>query len=471
MDGTLESMAALVTGTDLASVPPAAVELTKRHLIDAVACGAGAFSSETARKIRRAIDPGAGTAAGVRSGSDGASAYGISAGTTPEFAAFANASTNRYLDFNDFGPAGHPSDMMPSQLAVAESVGGSGADVVRGIFVAYEVATRLADAVPFTENPFDVGMYYSAGAAAGMAAIMGLDHDAAGNAISLSVVPGPPLRITRRSPISEWRSSATAQSCMTAVFAARLARCGLTGPPEVFDGAGGLFDVLGHAAGLTRDARGRAVSAIERGTLKRYQACFLAQSAIDAARRLRTHPGVRAVAQIRRISVGTTRDTWWYVGGGAGDEAQKWNPTTCETADHSIPYIVANVLLAGDIDFDSYSPDALAARAWDPLIHRIEVGADDDLTTGPDAVLNPVRITVELSDGEVVSESSTFPYDGSGRPVVSGADVKEKFFELTSRVLPDCDAEELYELLDNLDAISDLRRLGTLLRGFSDMPR
>ena len=401
----------------------------------------------------------------------GASAYGIAARTTPEFAAFANASINRYLDFNDFGPAGHPSDMMPSQLAVAESIGGSGADVVRGIFIAYEVATALADAVPFTENPFDVGMYYSAGAAAGMAAIMGLDPDAAGHAISLSVVPGLPLRITRRSPISEWRSSATALACMTATFAARLARSGLSGPPEVFEGAGGLFEVLGHRPGPAREIRRAATSAIERGSLKRYQACFLAQSAIDAARRVRTHPGVQAVGEIRRISVGTTRDTWWYVGGGAGDEAQKWNPTTRETADHSLPYIVANVLLAGDIDFDSYSSDALGARAWDPLIRRIEVAADDELTGGPDAALNPVRITVELSDGDVVSESSTFPYDRSGRPLVSGADVKEKFFELAGRVLPDHETEELYELLDHLEAVGDLRRLGTLLRGFSDTAR
>ena len=471
MDNTLHSMAVFASKTENSSIPPAVVDLTTRHLVDAVACGAGAFSVETVRKIRRAIGAVSLTAGAA---TDGASAYGIEAPTLPEFAAFANASTNRYLDFNDFGPAGHPSDMMPSQLAVAESVGATGADVIRGIFVAYEVATALADAVPFTEVPFDVGLYYSAGAAAGMATIMGMSPEEIGHAISLSVVPSLPLRITRRSPISEWRSSATAHACMAAAFACRLAASGLTGPPEPFEGEGGLFEMLGHtpssppALALHHD--GTAPSAIERGSLKRYQACFLAQSAIDAARRVRTRVNVPPEG-IRRVSVGTTRDTWWYVGGGAGDERQKWSPTTRETADHSIPFIVANVLLSGDIDFDSYSEHALRTRAWDPLIDKIEVVADDLLTNGPDAGLNPARVTVELADGGVVSELSTFPYDASGRSVLSGADVKQKFSEQVRRVLLDDEADELSELLHQLDSIGDLGRIGRLVRSFSDRTR
>jgi 2-methylcitrate dehydratase len=475
MDGTLRLMAEFASGAKLGTLSPAAVRLTKRHLIDAVACGAGAFAGPAPRKIRSAIGPGTGS---------GASAYGITAPTLPEFAAFANASTNRYLDFNDFGPSGHPSDMMPAQLAMAESVGARGADVVRGVVVAYEVATALADAVPFTGIPFDVGLYYSAGAAAGMASIVGLDPEATANAISMAVVPSVPLRATRMSPVSEWRSSATALACMTAAFAARLARAGLTGPPDPFDGGGGVFDLVGRRPDAVPDPALASPSAVERGSLKRYQACFLAQSAIDAIRRIRAHPRVQAAlsdpapagaremtARIGRVTVLTTHDTWWYVGGGAGDREEKWSPRTRETADHSIPYIAATLLLEGDVDFDSYAPDALEARAWDPLIRRVEVVEDPGLTAGPDAGLNPVRVTLELADGQEMSASSTFPYDESGRPTVSGTDVQEKFFELAGRVLASKEAEELYDLLDHLDALDDLDRLGFLLRSFSPRSR
>jgi 2-methylcitrate dehydratase len=474
MDSTLQSIVDFVDRTAREPVPAAAAELTKRHLIDAVACGAGAFSCATAGTIRRSVQGGGvqiDDAHGARSVPGwGASAYGIGGRVAPEFAGFANASTNRCLDFNDFGPAGHPSDMMPSQLAAAEGIGARGAAVIRGIFVAYEVATALADAVPFTEIPFDVGLYYSAGAAAGMAAVMGLEPDAVANAVSLAVVPGLPLRVTRRTPISQWRSSATAMACTSAAFVTRLAAAGLSGPPEPFEGPGGLFEILGHGGPVAVRADPGAPSAVERGSLKRYQACFLAQSAIDAARRVHQRmPGDDPVGTIRRIAVHTTRDTWSYVGGGAGDREEKWNPTSRETADHSIPYIVANVLLTGDVGFDSYSSAALAGRAWEPLIGRTEVDEDVALTDGAQAASNPVRLTVELGDGTVLTESSTFPYDASGRPVVSGTDVEEKFFELTARVLPERDVGELHELLAHLEEVDDLDRLGSLLRAFRDL--
>jgi 2-methylcitrate dehydratase len=456
MDATLASMVAFVIETDLTSIPPAAVALTKRHLIDAVACGAGAFRSPTAERIRGAVS-------GIEE-APGASAYGIPHRLAPEMAAFVNAALNRCLDYNDFGPSGHPSDMMPSQLALAESTGASGADLIRGIHVAYEIATALADAAPIAEIDWDMGIYYAVAAAGGMASILGLGPEATANAIALAAVPNNPLRVTRSGPASEWRSAATAHACMSALFATRLARAGVTGPPEPFDGRHGMFDTVLKPGPIVFGAR---PGALERGALKKHSACFQAQSGVDAALRLSRQCDA---PDIERITVETSHGTWSYVGGGRGDREERWAPSTREAADHSLPYMVANVFLDGRIDLSTYAAERLAERRWAPLIERIEVRPDPELTDGPQRGLNPARVTVELVDGRVLSELSTFPYDESGRSVVSDADVKEKFDVMTAEVLTPGEAAALHEALSDLEALDDLGAVGRLLRSFGGVP-
>lgn len=71
------------------------------HVLDTIGCGAGGFSSETAQRVRTLLGAGDDV---LRS-----SAYGCSDVTSAELAALANGTSNRFLDFNDFGPLRGPS--------------------------------------------------------------------------------------------------------------------------------------------------------------------------------------------------------------------------------------------------------------------------------------------------------------------------------------------------------------------------
>ncbi|HEY6533486.1 MAG TPA: MmgE/PrpD family protein [Acidimicrobiales bacterium] len=454
MDQTLESLVTFAVETKTSTIPSRALELTKRHLIDTVACGAGGLQSPMAAKLMR-----------VTTGVDvagGASVYGRPTLTTPELAGFVNGSLNRCLDFNDFGPSGHPSDMVAAQLALAESAGATGADLLRGIYVAYEVATALADAAPIRELPWDGGLYFSVGTAAGAAAVLGLERAAAANAISMALVPNIPLRATREDPSSEWRSSATAYACMAGAFAARLAREGVTAPSAPFEGPRGLFDTaidpvavdVGSMAGQ---------SAIERGSLKLFPGCFQIQSGVHAALSLRAHLDPD---EIDRVVVRTTPDTWLYVGGGRGDQRERWAPTSRESADHSLPYALANVLLDGGIDQSVYSESTLRGRRWAPLIARVSVVADPELGRGAAGLINATHVRIELTDGRVLSETSTFPYDEAGLCVATDADVRTKFDALTDGVLDAHASDALYRVLSIVDEVEHLDELTRLLRWF-----
>jgi 2-methylcitrate dehydratase len=62
-----------------------------------------------------------------------------------------------------------------------------------------------------------------------------------------------------------------------------------------------------------------------------------------------------------------------------GDEP-KFDPKTRETADHSLPYMLAVALVDGSITLDSYRPERIADPALRPLMRKMIVRGDPRLT-------------------------------------------------------------------------------------------
>ncbi len=156
---------------------PETVRQAKRTLIDTIGCGIGALDSEPASIARR-------IASRVH-GSPPARLLGTRQETSMDLAAFANTVLVRYLDSNDTYAAcgtGHPSDMIPGVLAVADAHRADGRAVITAIAVAYEAFCRLADVVSL--KGWDQGMFATIGAACGAGKVLGLDRVALGHAVS-----------------------------------------------------------------------------------------------------------------------------------------------------------------------------------------------------------------------------------------------------------------------------------------------
>ena len=453
MDSMLMSLVDFIEETNFDDLRDAAVQEVVRHTVDTVGCGAGGFRSTPARTVRNVV--------GSTTGPLVASAYGESSPVLVDFAAFANATANRYLDFNDFGVSGHPSDMIPALLAMAEATEASGADVISAIYIAYEVATQLAESAP-PEGGWDQGIYCSLGVAAGLAKLMALPREQAANALSLAVVPSIPLRVTRFGELSQWKACATAHAAMTAIFAARLACHGVTGPAEPFDGRDGVFERVWPSMCLDFAARG-GVSAIERACIKPFPACYWVQVAVDLMMRLRDQvPRDR----IEAVDVATTRTAWRTTGGGRDDAAEKWRPRTRETADHSMPYLLAVALVDGVVDDDSFSE----ARFHDPQLwatmDKIRVVEREDLTDRATRDSCPTELTVRLQDGSVVTDSCEVPVGHHSNPMTD-AQISEKFDRLISGVLTADTASELADQLWNLPKLDSVERIGRIFRQFT----
>src|SRR5918996_86174 len=212
------------------------VHEVKRRVIDSLGCALGAWKAQPfviARKV-----------AADFSAKNGSRIIGTDHKTPPDWAAFANGCGIRYFDFNDTylskEPA-HPSDNISAALAVAESVGADGREFITAIALAYEVQCRLCDAASIRARGWDHTTYGSLSSALAASTLLGLSHDQAVHALGIAGTTGTALRLTRAGELSMWKGCAFAHAARNGVFAALLAREGMTGPAPLFEGDMGFW--------------------------------------------------------------------------------------------------------------------------------------------------------------------------------------------------------------------------------------
>src|SRR5438132_4488749 len=385
MDATTEYLSDYACRLRDDDLSPETVQQVKRTLIDTLGCAAGARDSEPAAIALRA-------ASRVR-GTPPARLLGVAQQTSTDLAAFANTVLVRYLDCNDTYAArgtGHPSDMIPAVLAVADSHGADGRAVITAIAAAYEAFCRLADRIPL--KGWDQGMFAAIGAACGAGKILGLDRVAMGNEISIAITTGVPLGVTRIGELSMWKGCATAAAIRTGVFAAELAADGMTGPGEPFQGRNGLWQHLGVEAPKWEGFGGGAKPFRITGTsFKAYPSVIHTQGPIGQVLELRQQV---ATAEIDSVHVATYGEAVRRT----ATEAEKWNPETRETADHSIPYLVAAAFQDGDVTPATFAPSRIQDPALRQLIKKLTVVEEPEFTRRYPAE-SCTRIEVTTTDG------------------------------------------------------------------------
>lgn len=396
--GTIaEQIAEWCLALEYDALPDAVVHEVKRRILDSVGCGLGAWSAPPARIAREwAIE--AETAHGAR-------VWGTGRTVVTDRAAFANGVLVRYLDCNDTylskEPA-HPSDNIPAILAAAEQAGASGRAVITAIVAAYEIQCRLCDAASIRVRGWDHVTYGAFSSAAGVAMVWGLDAARFRHALALAGAANTAVRQTRAGELSMWKGCAFANAARNGVVAADLARRGMTGPSEIFEGVMGFCrQVSGPLDGFVLGDAARGFKILD-SHIKYWPAEYHSQSAIDAALKLRSQiPDVSAIERIDIDSFDAAVDI-------IGSDPEKWAPTSRETADHSLPYCTAVALTDGDVTPAQFSTERIHDPDLRALVGRVAVHRDDALSADyPERIPNRLRIT--LADGTELTELVAAP--------------------------------------------------------------
>jgi 2-methylcitrate dehydratase len=450
-EGTLaERLAGYAHGLRYDDLDEATIERVKAHLIDSIGCGLAAFDEKPVRICRDvALANGSG---------GGATVIGTKRRVAPDLATFANGAAFRYLDLNDAYVGritGHPSDDIAACLAVAEAERSTAAELITAIVLAYEVNCRLIDAfdVSLGTSGWDVPVLSLPAVALAAGKLMKLSPAALAQAVGLALNDHIAMGQTRTQTLSDWKGIADAEAGRNAVFAAMLARAGLTGPAPIFEGRFGLFKNVTGPGEVDVEAFGRrgVPFRIHQCGMKAYPAHISAQTAVPAAIALAKEIG--NLDRISAMEIGTTRRGYQMAGSGE----EKWKPENKETADHSLAYIAARAMFDGGLDNDSYAPEKLRDPRILAFMRKITVKEDPAFAT---LTMNipPARLTATLDDGRRMTRLVDSMPSFGGQPATR-PDVERKFRSNIAKRWPGERTDSVLQALWAVDRTDDLSAL------------
>ncbi len=361
----------------------------------------------------------------------------------------------RYFDFNDTylsKEPGHPSDNIPACIAAAEMEGRSGKEMVLAMVLAYEIQCRLCDAADIRHRGWDHVCYGLVSVALASGKLLGLSKEELAQAVNISLNSHLAMRQVRSGELSMWKGFSFANASRNAVFSALLAREGITGPSPVFEGDMGFFNQVSGRFYLdiaSFGGKGKRFK-LEDTFVKFYPAEYHAQTAIWAALDLRKQVEGDPMEKVAHVAVETHEAAYSIL----GKDAEKWSPETRETADHSLPYIVAMALIEGKVDNGSYAPGKLRDPAIREFMKRIIVNEDRELTKNyPGMVSN--RLKVKLVDGRFLVKQFDEPRGHPSNPMTD-EEIEKKFRQLVKGKLTEAQIRNVLGFVRTIEKREDV---------------
>jgi 2-methylcitrate dehydratase len=440
---TMARWAADLRYDDLA---PEAVRQAKRFLLDTLGCALGGFAQHDV-KIALAVLDEIG-----RSGP--ATVIGTGARLDVVSASLANALMVRVMDYNDIywkQDPSHPSDLIPAALAACERRGSGGEELIVGIVLGHEFEQRLCEAaVPGIRER---GWHHATLTAFVAPLVAGrclrLSAEQIQHAIGISGSRHATLGAVTAGKLTMMKNTVDPLAVQSGVLAALLAERGYTGPEHVIDGKEGLTHCFGPAWNLEALTEGLGDSwRITQCGMKAFPTEALTHAPISATLDIvRTED--LAPEQIAEVHVRSLRRAADILA-----DPSKYDPRSKETADHSLPYVLA----AAIVDRNVTPAQFTAAKIADPRVRaqlpKVKVVPDPEIEKVFPA-LQRVVVTITTSDGRRFEQRLDFP-KGDPRNPLGDDEVEAKFTALAEGVLG---AERRRQACD---AVWHLEKLGSV---------
>ena len=452
METISRKLARFAAGLKYENLPPRAVAEAKRFLIDSLGCAVGGTQTHDARIMREFIEEEGGRAE--------ATLIGTRKKVPASWAAFYNALVVRALDYNDIywkADPSHPSDILPAALAIAEKLGTGGKDVLLGIVIGHELEMRFCEAAEpgIRERGWHHATLTAFVAPIVAAKMLGLDSARIQHAIGISGSRMATFGAVTAGKLTMMKNTVDPLATQSGVLAALLAERGYTGPEHVIEGKEGLVHCLGPQWKLEILEHGLGQSyRIGRCGMKAFPTEALTHAPISCTLDLVREHDLRP-EQIERVHIRSL--------GRAADilaDPSKYDPRSKETADHSLPYVIACAIAERQVTPLQFTE----AKIMDPTIRaqlkKVVVVADPEIEAlFPE--LQRVVVTIRTSDGRELTRQIDFP-KGDPRNPLTDAEIEEKFDALAEPVLsPDRrrQVKEAVWTLERQEAITDLMHL------------
>ena len=445
-----------VVSTQLEDFPPDGIQAAKGAIMDCLGC-ALAGSREPLADILSEF---------VQANGGGASASVIGRGfkTTAADAAQVNGAISHALDYDDIIRAlkGHPTAvLMPPALALAESQGATGLEMLMAYMLGFEVACSIGEAM--SPEYYDelgwhpTGPVGALGAAVAASRILKLDQDQTAMAISLAASQAAGLRQNFGTMTKPFHAGA---ACRTGVTAAQLVAAGFTASLDAIEGRFGFLHAFSGGAGYEADRisenLGKTCYLVESGIeIKKYPCCGSAHLALDATARILDRSPLNA-ANIEKIDVLVDFDP--------PRSLIHDRPQSALEGKFSMQYCLAAAVLDGKVGMDAFTDQQVLRPEAQDLIPKVTMRRLTDFQGQPSWVEAYNQVAVHLKDGTVLTERVDRINEGALRGVTMD-EIIDKFRDCASAILTPDDTQELVTGLSELEQLPNVRRLAGLLRG------
>jgi len=453
METISRQMARFAVALDFGDLPEDVVYEAKRFVLDSIGCALGGSQLEDCQIMWEVLrDLG---------GEEESTVIAFGGKSSCVQTTLINSLLVRAMDYNDIywkQDPSHPSDLIPAALAVGEREHRSGKDVLVAIVLAYEFEMRLCEfAIPgIRERKWHHATLTQFVSPIVAGKLLGLTEDQMTHAIGISGCHNLTLGAVTAGKLTMMKNTVDPMATASGVFAALLAQKGYTGPEAIFEGKEGLLDTFGGEWDLSRLTEGLGESfRIKECAMKAYPTEALTHSPITATLELvRTHN--LKPERIQKVAIRTIARAVDILA-----DPSKYQPTTKETADHSLPYCIAAAIVDRKVTPQQFEEEKLKdTRIWN-LLPKIEVIADPDLEkVFPELKATVVEITT--TEGQTYSLRVDYP-KGDPRSPMSEEELLEKFYSLADPVIPREKQDRIVETIWKLDQLNDIGEFMTLL--------
>lgn len=418
-------------------------------VVDMIACRIVDNASVGLAAINRAPVAAARAMALAHPRKGGGTLYGLPANmrVDAEWAAWANATAVRELDFHDTFLAAdysHPGDAISPLIAVAQQLGLDGAALARGIAVTYDVHVALVKAISLHKYKKDHVAHLCPATTAGIGAMLGLPAETIFQAVNQAVHLSFSTRQSRKGEISSWKAYVPGFSGKLAIECIDRAMRGEASPSPIYEGEESVLAWMLGGPDSQYDvylpANGEAPRGILETYTKAHSAEYQAQALIDLAIDLSEQIG--DLGQVKSILLETSHHTHNVIGTGANDPQKSDPEASRETLDHSIMYILAVALEDRKWHHvDSYTRERARTPSTVALWHKITTVEDPEWTRryleiDPAKRAFGGKIIVTLADGRtIVVERAVADAHPNGAHPWTWPDYTNKFETLTRDTL------------------------------------
>ena len=437
---------------------PHSVSRARLLLLDAFACAIESLADPSVQNIIGSYIPGTVVPNGFR-------LPGTNLQLDPAKGAFDFGTMIRYLDHNDALSGvewGHPSDNLGAIVAVMDYLSRSSGQLahsapplnIRTLLIAmikaYEIQGCFQAANSFNALGIDHVILVKVASTAVIAWLYGLSEEQGLDALSQAWMDGHPLRTYRSAPNTISRKGwAAADACMRAVHLVFLTKAGQDGAPTPLSARTGFYNCLFQNKEFALPMPyGETI--IHQSVVKLIACEGHALTAVEAAMRLSMELCERALDPagdvIDRIEVRTQRPALTIIDK-TGDLFNKAD------RDHCLQYIIAVVLLKGDLletsDYQSpWASDPRVANLRKKIVLREDKGFTEDYYN-PEIRSIATGISIRLSNGARIGEVVVhFPV---GHPNAAGTkdSTSNKFFTILRAKFSEAEARNLRVALDD----------------------